>query len=80
MKFKEYWEWLENECGIDVRYYDKVSIEMGWDAHLKFGSEKPSHNKAKVQNCPCCDGEGRVSDHNAGGTKRCEHCKGAGKF
>jgi len=28
MKFKEYWEWLENECGIDVRYYDKVSIEM----------------------------------------------------
>ena len=37
-------------------------------------------NKAKVQICPCCDGEGRVPDHNAGGTKRCEHCKGAGKF
>ena len=34
----------------------------------------------KVIICPCCYGEGRISDCDTGGTKQCPHCDGVGKI
>ena len=49
MKFEEWWN--ENYAG-DVNGWEADSIRTGWNAALKYGSEKPSPKK-----CPCCGEE-----------------------
>lgn len=76
--------WLAFFLGIAIIGVPGL-IWLSWSGRLytKEGTPSASYNKcmeSATQIYPCCDGEGRLSDTNAGGMKRCEHCKGKGKL